>query len=178
MPSVERPGDLPRSTIRVRALVYGRSSMGPTAVILIVLLASIAISLGLAALIVRRGRTRADHALEGVGPRTRTSAATALGTTDDSGDPLTSTGTLVLTPTEVAFAQWRPLRVLRIPRTDIERVDTTREHLDKTMRSDVLRLTWRDRATEHQVAFFVRDIDAWLADLGGIPRAVDPPTPG
>jgi hypothetical protein len=150
--------------------------MGPTAVILLVLLASIAISLGLAALIVRRGRTQADRALEPLGPRTRTTAATALGATDEARGALTSTGTLTLTPTEVAFAQWRPRHLLRIARADIERVDTTREHLGKTMRSDVLRLSWREGATEHQVAFFVRDLDAWLADLGGV-RAPAPPEP-
>lgn len=151
--------------------------MGPTAVILIVLLASIAISLGLAALIVRRGRTQADRALEPLGTRLRTTAATALGRSDESAEPLTTTGTLAATATEVAFAQWRPLRLLRIPRADLERVDTTREHLGKSMRSDVLRLSWREGADEHQVAFFVRDLDAWLVELGGerAPAPTDEP---
>ncbi len=135
--------------------------------IFVVLLASIAISLGLAALIVRRGRTQADRALEPVGPRERTTAATALGRTAGDDAALSSTGTLVLTASEVAFAQWRPQRLLRIPRSDLLRVDTTREHLGKTMRSDVLRLTWLEGGEEQQVAFFVRDLDAWLADLGG-----------
>lgn len=141
-------------------------AVSPTAVILVVLLASVAVSLGLAALIVRRGRGQADRALEPVGPRQRTAAATALGRS--GGDAaVTSTGTLVLSGTEVAFAQWRPPRVLRIPRADLVRVDTTREHLGKTMRSDVLRLTWLEGGDEQQVAFFVRDLDPWLADLGG-----------
>jgi len=150
--------------------------VSPTAVILVVLLASIAISLGLAALIVRRGRNQADRALEPVGERERTTAATALGRTaaDQAGGDLTSTGTLVLTGSEVAFAQWRPLRVLRIDLGDLTRVDTTREHLGKTMRSDVLRLAWLEGGTEQQVAFFVRDLDPWLAALGG--RRAEPPT--
>lgn len=148
--------------------------VSPTAVILVVLLASVAISLGLAALIVRRGRTQADRALEPVGARERTTAATALGRTDPVDGNLTSTGTLVLTAGEVAFAQWRPMRLLRVARRDLVRVDTTREHLGKVMRSDVLRLTWREGDEEQQVAFFVRDLDPWLADLGG--RRSDPPS--
>lgn len=150
--------------------------VSPTAVIFVVLLASVAISLGLAALIVRRGRTKADHALEPIGARERTTAATALGRTDaeGAGGDLTSTGTLALTASEVAFAQWRPLRVLRIPRRDLVRVDTTREHLGKAMRSDVLRLGWLEDGEEQQVAFFIRDLDPWLGDLGG--QRSEPPS--
>ena len=149
--------------------------MSPTAIILLVLLASIGISLGLAALIVRRGRAQADKALEPVGVRQRTIVATALGRTDPQGPGnLLSTGTLVLAAEEVAFAQWRPRRLLRIPRRSIVRVDTTREHLGKTMRTDVLRITWDEDGTDQQVAFFVRDLDPWLADLGS--RRSGPPT--
>ena len=138
--------------------------------ILLVLLASIAISLGLAALIVRRGRTQADALLEPVGPRSRTVAATALGRTGDGAATLTSTGTLVLTADELAFAQWRPRHLLRIPRSAITTVGPTREHLGKTMRSDVLQITWREEGDEEaQIAFFVRDLGPWLADLGAPP---------
>lgn len=148
--------------------------MSPTAIILLVLLASIGISLGLAALIVRRGRAQADKALADVVGRQRSVAATALGRTDPQGrGNLLSTGTLVLAAEEVAFAQWRPLRVLRIPRRSIVKVDTTREHLGKTMRSDLLRITWDEDGIDQQVAFFIRDLDPWLADLGG--RRAEPP---
>lgn len=149
--------------------------MSPTTIILLVLLASIGISLGLAALIVRRGRSQAEAALGEVAGRQRTIAATALGRTDPEGrGNLLSTGTLVLGADELAFAQWRPRRVLRIPRTSITLVDTTREHLGKTMRTDVLRVTWREDGAEESVAFFIRDLDAWLHDLGGRPSP--PPT--
>jgi len=148
--------------------------VSPTAIILLVLLASIGISLGLAALIVRRGRAQADKALADVVGRQRSVAATALGRTDPQGrGNLLSTGTLVLAAEEVAFAQWRPLRVLRIPRRSIVKVDTTREHLGKTMRSDLLRITWDEDGIDQQVAFFIRDLDPWLADLGG--RRAEPP---
>jgi len=141
--------------------------MSPTAVIFLVLLVSIAASMAIAAVLVRRSRAQADAALAPLGPPSRTTAATALGRTDLADGPLQGTGTLVLTPDELGFAQWRPLAVMRIRRSDIAAVDTTREHLGKTMKSDVLRVTWRAEGVDEQVAFFVRDLDAWLADLGG-----------
>lgn len=141
--------------------------MSPTAVILIVLLVSVAASMAIAAVLVRRSRAQADEALAPLGSPSRTTAATALGRSDPGDGPLLGTGTLVLTPSELGFAQWRPLRVLRIARPDIILVDTTREHLGKTMKSDVLRVTWRADGVDEQVAFFVRDLDPWLADLDG-----------
>lgn len=133
--------------------------------ILLVLLASIAISLGLAALIVRQGRAKADRALADLGARRLTAVATALGTDADAG-PFTATGTLVLTDEELAFAQWRPARVLRVRRSDVITAAPVREHLGRTMRSDVLQVTWQGPEVEHAVAFFVRDLEPWLRDLG------------
>lgn len=136
--------------------------------VLIVLLVTVVVSLFIAGAIVRRSRARADAALAPLGEPLRKIAATALGRTGEPAEPLTGTGSLVLTGDEVAFAQWRPSRLLRIRRADIVRTDTTRDHLGKAMKDDVLRITWRgDGAVEESVAFFVRDLDPWLADLGG-----------
>lgn len=141
--------------------------MSSTNVLLLVLLATIVLSMVVATVIVRQGRARADAALAALGSPTRSTAASALGRTGEPSEPLSGTGTLVLTPDEVGFAQWRPARLLRIRRSDILTTDTTREHLGKTMKDDVLRLTWRDGSVEESVAFFVRDLDPWLQDLGG-----------
>ena len=147
---------------------YGRRAMSSSTVLLLVILASIVVSIAIAAAIVRASRTRADIALADVGPPLRSTAASALGRTGVGMDAMTGTGTLVLTAEELAFAQWRPARLLRIRRADILRTDTTREHLGKSMKDDVLRLTWRGEGNvEESVAFFVRDLDPWLADLGG-----------
>lgn len=135
--------------------------------LLVILLISIAVSLVIAAGLVRRARTRAAAALAPLGAPTASIAATALGRTGEGTEALTGTGTLVLTPDELGFAQWRPERLLRIRRSDIVRTDTTREHLGKTMKHDVLRVTWRDGSAEESVAFFVRDLDTWLAALDG-----------
>jgi hypothetical protein len=141
--------------------------MSSSTTLLIVLLVAIAVSMVIALAIVRGSRARADTALAGLGTPLRKMAASALGRTGEPAEPLTGTGTLVLTSDELGFAQWRPSRLLRIPRADIVRTDTTREHLGKTMKDDVLRVTWRDGGVEESVAFFVRDVDPWLADLGG-----------
>ena len=141
--------------------------MTPTAILLLVLVVTLVASMAIAVVIVRGSRTRADASLAVLGPPLRSMAASALGRTDDA-EPLTGTGTLVLTADEVGFAQWRPARLLRIRRADLIRTDTTREHLGKTMNHDVLRLTWRGTAgVEESVAFFVRDLEPWLEDLGG-----------
>src|SRR3546814_20791167 len=75
--------------------------------------------------------------------------------------PLRGTGTLALTDTDVAFAQWRPEHLLRIPRSAITGIEATREHLDRTLKTDVLRTTWREPGAgggaERSVAFFIRD---------------------
>ena len=144
--------------------------MSATTVILIVLLASLAASAAIALVVVRIGRTRAQARLAEVpGPVQRSTAATSLGLTSLGVGQLRGTGTLVLTDGEVAFAQWRPDRLVRIPRPAIVEVDTTRTHLGKTMNQDVLRIRWANTETgvEDTVAFFVRDLDPWLTELGG-----------
>lgn len=142
--------------------------MSSSTTLLLVLLVTLVASLAIAAVIVRSGRARAEAALAEVGSPLRRMAATALGRTDADAEPLTGTGTLVLTADEVAFAQWRPSRLWRIRRDHIARTDTTREHLGKAMKDDVLRLTWQDdHGAEESIAFFVRDVDPWLGDLGG-----------
>lgn len=143
--------------------------MSDTATLLLVIVAAVAVSTVAAVIIVRRSQARADAALAEVGAPDRRIAATALGMSGDDGAALRGTGTLVLTSAEVAFAQWRPQRLVRIPRAAIVDVDATREHLGKTMRTDVLRITWRAPGSgggdERVVAFFLRDLDPWLRDL-------------
>lgn len=154
--------------MNARARRVRSTPMSSTTILLLVLLATLVVSMGIAAIIVRAGRTQAQDALESLGPPLRSMAATALGYTAEGSEPLTATGTLVLTADAVGFAQWRPARLLRIPRTGITRTDTTRSHLGKEMKEDVLRITWQDGAgPEESVAFFVRDIEPWLTDLGG-----------
>ena len=148
--------------------------MSPTTVILLVILASVVASLGIAAVLVRIGRRRAEANIASLGPIERSMAASSLGLTSPGPAQVRSTGTLVLTADEVAFAQWRPERFVRIPRADLLAVDTTREHLGRTLKGDVLRLRWRQSGAadgEQTIALFVRDLDDWVHALGGTPRA-------
>ena len=133
-----------------------------------ILLATLAVSAVIAVLIVRRGRSRAQARLAEVpGEVRRTTAATSLGIESEGASQTRGTGTLVITDVEVAFAQWQPDRLVRVPRAAITKVDTTRTHLGKTMKDDVLRIAWTDGDTDDSVAFYVRDLDPWLTDLGG-----------
>jgi hypothetical protein len=144
--------------------------MSPTAVILLVILASVAASFALAAVLVRIGRRRAEAHIAALGPLQRSVVASSLGLTSPGPAQVRSTGTLVLNAQELAFAQWHPERFLRIPRADIRAVDTTRDHLGRTMKTDVLRIRWAQEGAadgEQSIAFFVRDLDDWLRALGG-----------
>ena len=103
----------------------------------------------------------------------RSTAATSMGIESEGTDEKRGTGSLVLTDAELAFAQWHPDRLIRIPRSAIVAVDTTREHLDKSMNSDLLRVRWSADGIEDTIAFFVRDVDPWLTDLGGTRRPAE-----
>ena len=133
-----------------------------------ILLVTLAVSAVIAVVIVRNGRTKALARLEEVpGPVRRSMAATCLGVESAGAGQVKGTGTLVLTDAEVAFAQWRPDRLIRVPRSAIAEVDTTRSYLGKTMNADMLRIRWTDKGNPDTVAFFIRELDPWLADLGG-----------
>ena len=133
-----------------------------------ILLVTLAVSALIAVVIVRNSRSNALARLAEVpGTVRRSMAATCLGVDSGGTGQVKGTGTLVLTDDEVAFAQWRPDRLIRVPRPAIAEVDTTRTHLGKTMNADMLRIRWAADEGDDTVAFFVRDLDPWLADLGG-----------
>ena len=133
-----------------------------------ILLITLAVSALIAVVIVRNGRSKALARLDEVpGPVRRSMAATCLGVESAGLGQVKGTGTLVLTDAEVAFAQWRPDHLIRVPRSAIAEVDTTRSYLGKTMNADMLRIRWTDEGNPDTVAFFVRELDPWLADLGG-----------
>ncbi|HEY9558094.1 MAG TPA: hypothetical protein VIR58_15265 [Acidimicrobiales bacterium] len=143
--------------------------MSDTSTLLLVIMAAVLVSMVLAIVIVRRSQVRASRALADLGGATLTTAATGMGMSGVDAPPLRGTGTLALTDTDVAFAQWRPEHLLRIPRSAITGIEATREHLDRTLKTDVLRITWREPGAgggaERSVAFFIRDLDPWLAAL-------------
>ena len=139
------------------------------ATVLLILVATLAVSAVVAIVIVRRGRVRAQERLAEVpGPALRSTAATSLGLESLDAATRCAAPARSSSPTP----RW-PSRSgdqtascgSRAPA--IVEVDTTRSHLGKTMNSDVLRIRWTAADGEDTVAFFVRDLDPWLADLGG-----------
>jgi hypothetical protein len=86
----------------------------------------------------------------------------------ESGGPwqVRGNGNLALTEDELLFAQWVPDRLLRIPRRSIIEVSQTNSHLGKRIGRPLLRVAWtRDDGEEDSIAFWVKDLDRWLAEL-------------
>jgi hypothetical protein len=74
-------------------------------------------------------------------------------------------GALVLTPDQLYFAMFVPRRELTIPLADIVSVSTPRSHLGKTVGMKLLRVDFRVPAGQDSVAWAVRDLDDWKADI-------------
>ena len=76
-------------------------------------------------------------------------------------------GWLALTADELVFRQWVPGRETRIPLAAVTAVGTERTWLGKWVGSRLLRVRWRtEDGTEDAMAWRVRDLDGWLAELG------------
>jgi hypothetical protein len=77
-------------------------------------------------------------------------------------------GGLVLTAAELGWFRFVPEKSdLRIPRAHITRVDTVKTHLGKTYGRDLLSVTFTTDGTSDVIAWYVTDLGAWLAALGG-----------
>ena len=70
-------------------------------------------------------------------------------------------GCLALGDAQLVFAMWLPRRQLVIKRDRIEAVDTVDSHLGKRIGRPLLHVTFNNDAA----AWFVRDVDRWLATL-------------
>lgn len=76
-------------------------------------------------------------------------------------------GWLALTADELVFRQWVPRRDTRIARASITAVETPRAWLGKTNGSRLLCVRWGEAdGADDAMAWFVRDLDDWLAALG------------
>jgi len=75
-------------------------------------------------------------------------------------------GQLVLTTDELHFRQWVPNRETRIPLAAVTAVETKRWWLGKSVGSRLLCVRWRTpEGGEDAMAWQVRDLDRWLADI-------------
>jgi hypothetical protein len=74
-------------------------------------------------------------------------------------------GALVLTPDELYFVLFAPRRELIIPLADVTSVSTPRSHLGKTIGMKLLRIDFRASGGEDAVAWALRDLDEWTAEI-------------
>ncbi len=74
-------------------------------------------------------------------------------------------GALVLTQKEVYFLQAAPRREITIPLEIISAVTTPRSHLGKSVVSRLLRVDFREDGKADAIAWAVRDVDTWKADI-------------
>ncbi len=76
-------------------------------------------------------------------------------------------GGLVLFEDELVFVPLVGATDLRIPRASIIGVQRPRSHLGKSTGSQLLHVTWKDGDVVDAAAWQVRELDRWIADLGG-----------
>jgi hypothetical protein len=85
---------------------------------------------------------------------------------------LRGNGALVLTKSSLRFFQVLPRSEVNIPLSTITAVDTTRVHLGKTVGHKLLRVTFDLQGQSDTIAWYVTDVDAWIAKLAslGVPK--------
>jgi hypothetical protein len=136
----------------------------------VLLVLPVLVFLGLALLPVRRRAREQQAALAAeLGDAARRVAnARGLGLESRGARQVRGNGWLVLTPDELRFRQWVPDRETCIPLAGVTAVATPRWWLGKSVGSRLLCVRWRDAdGTEDAMAWQVRDLDGWLAALGG-----------
>lgn len=114
----------------------------------------------------RAKRLRASMEEELGGSARRTENVQGLGLESRGKGQVRGNGWLVLTADELVFRMWVPAHETRIPLAAVTSVGTERTWLGKWVGRRLLRVRWRGAdGTEDAMAWNVRDLDAWLAEL-------------
>jgi hypothetical protein len=114
------------------------------------------------------GRRAHRRHLEGLELLLEEPGANSLGVQSAGVGQVRGNGNLALTEDEVLFAQWVPDRLVRIPRRSIVGVPKVEAHLGKRIGRPLLKVAWiREDGEEDSIALWVRDLDRWIAELGG-----------
>jgi len=96
------------------------------------------------------------------------STANCLGVKSRGRIGVRGNGCLALTESEVIFLLLWPRKRVRIPRSKILGVDTTRFHMGRSKGSQLLRITFNNAAGEKDIAAWqVSDLERWLQELQG-----------
>jgi hypothetical protein len=91
--------------------------------------------------------------------------ANSLGLTSRGKYQSRGNGALVLTADELVFFQMVPKRDLTIPLATITEVKTVKVHLGKSYGRNLLYVGFDGPSRPDSIAWFVRDLPAWLAAL-------------
>ena len=141
-----------------------------SALAIVALVLGILLVLALVLLPIRRRarRTEADVAAElGDGVR-RSEQVLGLGLESRGRGQVRGNGLLALGEDELVFRMLVPRRETRIPLAGVTAVGSERTWLGKWIGVRLLRVRWRTpEGGEDAMAWRVRDLDAWIAALGG-----------
>ncbi len=140
------------------------SAVGIVALVLVFIALALALILVPVAHRARRQRAALEEEL-GDGVK-RKANARGLGLESRGRGQVRGNGWLVLTDDELRFSQWVPSRETRIPLAAVTTVETKRWWLGKSVGSRLLCVRWRTPdGAEDAMAWEVRDLDSWLAEL-------------
>jgi hypothetical protein len=137
-------------------------------VLTVAALGSIAMTVMFVKLVLRRAEQQLDAALAGQPVLLRDSMANFFGLASLGPVQLRGNGSLALTRETLGFMRALSKQPpLLIPRSAIQKVETTRSHLGKRVGRPLLTVHFVNAAGEVDVvAWLVRDHDRWVAQLG------------
>jgi hypothetical protein len=147
-------------SIKTTLLIIGAVVFG----VILLVAATIAFVRG----VLRRAEQQLDAALAGEPVLLRDSMANFFGLASLGPMQLRGNGSLALTRETLAFMRAMSKQPpLSIPLSAIQKVESTRSHLGKTVGRPLLTVHFVNSAGEVDVvAWFVRDLDRWMAALG------------
>lgn len=116
------------------------------------------------------------HRLAARGIRLMDESANCLGLESAGLLQVRGNGCLAATGHEIEFLMWKPRKAFLIPRSEILGVESARSHLGKTKGVKLLKVRFRNEKGEpDSIAWAVRELDAWLAELAGDASGADEP---
>ena len=142
--------------------------MSGLAIAAVVLAVIAVLALTLAPLLRRARRVAADAKAEASAEGGRSEHVRGLGLESRGASQVRGNGRLTLTDDELRFRMFVPDRETRIPLADVTSVGSERTWLGKWVGRRLLRVRGRTpEGAEDAMAWEVRDLDGWIAALGG-----------
>ncbi len=142
----------------------------PIAIVTAALLVGIVILVAVLRSAAKRSRARLEQALGGSTVLVEDSMANFFGLQSRGVVQGRGNGALVLTSDALGFMLMLGKQPLLIRRSTIQKIDTVRSHLGKTIGRSLLAVHFTNDAGEADLAvWYVRDLRRWLDALGRIP---------